>query len=784
MARWFFRSLRRGPPRPPRSKALPKQRVLHVNKLHRPLFAGEGVFLERCSAYMLALAPDVTHDLLVTHVPRPSRPPPICSTLGAIFYLCRGQVSERRRQLALFWWFALHLHRYRTVHFHVHVDWYFTAVTLAKLMRRRVIVSATLDDSVPVLISRYRPSLRSLARRAFQWFDGYVSISPKLQGETASVMVPAKCHLIPCGIDCPPVDRTHRRTVREALGIPFDALVLIFVGGLCQRKDPLLLVRQLPALRQLRPDVYLMLIGPDLEPEYVTEMRAFIHAHDIERYVVFVGEVQNPHPYFDAADIMTFASHLEGLGTVVPEAMAHGLPVVVRHLRGVNDFFVRDAENGYFFTDETGYVRGVQRLIDDAPLRRRFGENAQQLVRTEFDMENAARRYLEIYGFPVSPPPAVNAPVTVPTELGATASIVNQRMHSPVAIERLRHPYLLTFVDAEEEFDWNVQFSRSSTSVGSMMRQEPAQRILERFGAVPTYLVDYPVVSQDSGRAPLREMLQGGHCDIGTQLHAWVTPPFREQVNNRNSYAGNLPVSLELEKIQALTSTIEDALGTRPRIYRAGRYGAGPRTADILKQLGYLADSSVMPGWDFSTQEGVDFSRFSAQPKWLNDARDLLELPAASAVVGRLAGLPDGIRRAVFGPSSDHLGVPSLTARLGMLERIKLSPEGITASEAKRLIRHMLAQGDKVFVLTYHTPSLVPGNTPYVRNHADLDKFLAWLEEIYGFFTQEVGGRCATWRELYDILYEGPKPAKASQADAARSLEATQAASAPSSSSS
>ena len=329
-------------------------------------------------------------------------------------------------------------------------------------------------------------------------------------------------------------------------------------------------------------------------------------------------------------------------------------------------------------------------------------------------------------------------------------------MHSPAPLDRLHHPCLLTFVDAEEEFDWSAQFSRSTTGVDSMLCQEPAQRILERFGAVPTYLVDYPVVAQDSGRAPLREMLQAGRCDVGTQLHAWVTPPFREQVNNRNSYPGNLPVSLEFEKIQCLTDAIEDALGIRPRIYRAGRYGAGPRTADILKHLGYLADTSVMPTWDFTAQEGVDFTRFTAQPHWLNESRDLLEIPAASAIVGWLAGLPDAFRRTVFAPFSDYIGGPSLTARLGLLERIKLSPEGITPAEAKRLIRHMLARGHKVFVLTYHTPSLVPGNTPYVRNQADLDRFLAWLEEIYGFFTQEVGGRCANWRDLYDTLYDQP----------------------------
>lgn len=46
-------------------------RVLHLLKYYRPDFAGEGVFLERCSAVMQELAGGVEHDLLVTHTKRP-----------------------------------------------------------------------------------------------------------------------------------------------------------------------------------------------------------------------------------------------------------------------------------------------------------------------------------------------------------------------------------------------------------------------------------------------------------------------------------------------------------------------------------------------------------------------------------------------------------------------------------------------------------------------------------------------------------------------------------------
>ena len=64
------------------------------------------------------------------------------------------------------------------------------------------------------------------------------------------------------------------------------------------------------------------------------------------------------------------------------------------------------------------------------------------------------------------------------------------------------------------------------------------------------------------------------------------------------------------------------------------------------------------------------------------------------------------------------------------------------------MTRAMRAGGHRVFVLTYHSPSLEAGNTPYVRTAEDLRRFLAWLDEYYAFFREEIGGRPASWREV------------------------------------
>ncbi len=639
----------------------PRARVLHIFKVYRPTFTGEGVFLERHSPFMQILAPEVEHDLLVTTTPEPAEPQPVCSALSRIQYLTKRPVGNLHREVLLVWWFIRNLRRYRTVHVRVHADWYFLTYILCKLTGRRLVLSATLEDSVPVHIKIYRPVLRPLARRLFRIFDAYVSISPKLQAETSAVVPPEKCHLVPCGITFPPRGHSRRRETRDRLGIPEDALVLIFVGGLCKRKDPMLQVRVFPDLLRHRPDLYLLLVGPELEPDYVHAMRQFIRAEGLEHRIIFVGEVSDPYPHFEAADIMTFASRLEGFGTVVPEAMANGLPVVARLLPGVNESFVKNGETGFLFTRDAEFPELVLKLANDPALRLRLGQAGRELVRRSFDMRQVARRYLEIYGFDVVAEPPSSAPSAEAAweeviPIKADCSIVSPRFHTPARFEPGSRPMLVTMIDAEEAFDWGLPFSRSAIDVASMGHQGPAHRIFERYGVVPLYAVDYPVTTQEAGAGPLRELLRDGLCEIGTQLHPWVTPPYLEDVTARNSYPGSLPLTLEFEKIRVMTEAIEDTFGLRPRIYRAGRYGAGPRTGDILKQLGYLVDSSVMPAWSFAGQEGPDYTMLPAKPYWIDPEQTVLEMPGSAAIVGRLSGVPGNLRRVVFSGLGERLG--------------------------------------------------------------------------------------------------------------------------------
>lgn len=300
-------------------------------------------------------------------------------------------------------------------------------------------------------------------------------------------------------------------------------------------------------------------------------------------------------------------------------------------------------------------------------------------------------------------------------------------------------PRLLFILDAEEEFDWSAPFSRSNVSVSAMAAQMPAQRIFERYGVRPTYAVDYAVAANRDGYGPLLEFCQSGACEIGAQLHAWVTPPFEEELSERNSFANNLAPLLERQKVESLTAVIAKNFGGRPKLYRAGRYGAGAATPLILEELGYEIDCSVLPGRS-SVSLAPDYTGAPTVPYWLGPSKSILEIPVTIGDVGVARSFGAEMRDVLNSPVARRLKGPAFASRLRLLNRVRLTPEGSTLEECKHLTRTMLAEGQRIFVVSYHTPSLLPGSTPYVRSQGDLTRFLKWLDGYCEFFMSEALG--------------------------------------------
>jgi hypothetical protein len=261
-------------------------------------------------------------------------------------------------------------------------------------------------------------------------------------------------------------------------------------------------------------------------------------------------------------------------------------------------------------------------------------------------------------------------------------------------------------------------------------------------------VIDYPVASQPQGYEPLREIARAGRATIGAHLHPWVTPPFEEEVTARNSYACNLEPGLQRRKLRALTEKIADVFGVRPRVYKAGRYGVGPRTAEMLAELGYVVDLSVSPGSDHRGDGGPDFTRFTAHPHWLDRGRRVLEFPCTGGFVGFLRPVAPRLHPVVHSAPMRRMRVPGILSRMGAMTRLRLSPEGFDFPQLRTLTRSLLRRGVRVLTLSYHSTSLMPGCTAYTRTRADLDRFLDTIRRYLEYFFAEVGGESMTPLEL------------------------------------
>jgi hypothetical protein len=301
----------------------------------------------------------------------------------------------------------------------------------------------------------------------------------------------------------------------------------------------------------------------------------------------------------------------------------------------------------------------------------------------------------------------------------------------------------MLFVDTEEEFDWDRPLQRTGHGVTVLGGMARGQRYFAQAGVKPVYVTDFPVIDSDAAADMMGRWLADGEADIGAHLHPWVNPPHVETVSARNSYVGFLPEDTERAKLEALCRRIAERFGARPLAYRAGRYGVGLNSARLLEEAGFRLDSSVRSRFDYSHQYGPDFQGLPQNPYWAGPGRGLMELPLSTAFTGLMRGAGERLYRTTrtLGPLAGAM------ARAGILSRVPLTPEGVPVTDAIAAIDALIGEGVRVLNFSFHSPTLEPGHTPYVRSEADRTVFYAWWDAVLAHLARR-GITAATLDEL------------------------------------
>lgn len=298
---------------------------------------------------------------------------------------------------------------------------------------------------------------------------------------------------------------------------------------------------------------------------------------------------------------------------------------------------------------------------------------------------------------------------------------------------------LLVTVDTEEDDAWS-DFRATGNAVRNAAGLDRFQRLCDKHGVSPTYLVDEPVIDDHLAIEKLSKFQRDGRAEIGAHLHPWCGQPYEEEINDRNSYLCNLPESLQRAKLEHLTKRIEETFG-RPTSFRAGRYGLDHVGAGILTDLGYVVDSSVIPFTNYAAQHGPNFENAPHRPYYPSShdlctpiARgDLLEIPVGVGFNRSNFARAKKWRDTAMAPGLRQLRMVGILDRLGIAQRIKLSPEQSDASRMKTLIDALREQQAPCAVLMLHSSSLIRGTSPYVRTEEALGRLFRRLDDVFAY---------------------------------------------------
>lgn len=220
-----------------------------------------------------------------------------------------------------------------------------------------------------------------------------------------------------------PIYARHRvavsRTVQAALGRPAQVIPcgvwlpagpneepkeydLAILGRIHPVKQHLLFLSVCELLLAQRGQLSALIIGGHPEPgPYQRQVEAEIaRLKELGLRLHLTGEVPPTAVYgwLEQARVLLVTSENEGFGRMAVEALACGVPVVANPVGGLLEI-VQEGRSGSFarWNDPASFAAQANRLLEDEPLRRQFGQQGREAVEERFSLAAMLDAYESLY---------------------------------------------------------------------------------------------------------------------------------------------------------------------------------------------------------------------------------------------------------------------------------------------------------------------------------------------------------------------------------------------------
>lgn len=217
------------------------------------------------------------------------------------------------------------------------------------------------------------------------------------------------------GVDEKKIEKLKMEPLSDEEYKIFENPVIINVGSTSRQKGQWHLIKIMPELKKVIPNIQLVILG---QGDNYNKLYNLVQSLGLENNVHLMGVKSNPYKYMYNADIFVLTSLYEGFPNVLVEAMSVGLPIVSVDCKSgpkellnedinieiINKYVLADygvLVSGFFYNkndcleSEKILTQAVLKIMNDNQLREYYRQKSKQRIKL-FTAENMAKRYMDI----------------------------------------------------------------------------------------------------------------------------------------------------------------------------------------------------------------------------------------------------------------------------------------------------------------------------------------------------------------------------------------------------
>jgi glycosyltransferase involved in cell wall biosynthesis len=267
---------------------------------------------------------------------------------------------------------------------------------VARLAGVRAIISSRRDMGL-LRSAKHKLAYRLIGRM----YSRVIAVSNAVRRQVlmSDRLLPGRVTTVYTGVHTPTrVPDSTLHALRNRLGIPLDARVVLTVANILPWKGHLEFLEAACIVRQRFPEVHFIVAGAQADLKLFHTLKARRAELGMKGCLHYIGEVRPVDPLYQLAYVFCLLSSTEGLPNVVLEAMAAGTAVVATSVGGSSEL-VTHGKTGLLVRPGSAMqaADSICELLAAPHRAGQMAETAQARVADSFSMEKMIRSLEAIY---------------------------------------------------------------------------------------------------------------------------------------------------------------------------------------------------------------------------------------------------------------------------------------------------------------------------------------------------------------------------------------------------